>query len=174
MPTKTKVKRRGPPRLRGTMSDASKLRNPNARPRRISSRPTIRESSPIRVVDRTAERLEPSLLILTAEPMACGNKFGKHSIVYRCHYSSDRADRELHERDVFARTGAEALEKLCDRMEGFDVTTLEIFGVRPPLTGDQVAAIGQMNEDLRVERVRMGIYGEGDSRTKMIEHWLRK
>lgn len=172
MPTKTK-KSETSRRLRGTMTDASRLRNPHARPRRINARPIIDMDVPIRVLDRTAERLEPRLLLLTAEPIFTSPKCGRHSITYRCRYHHWAADRELHERDIYADSPAAAVEKLCERMIGFNVSVLEIFAVRPPLTRDQVAEIRAANEDLDADRRRLGICGDGPQREKAIEEWLR-
>lgn len=170
MPTKTTVKRRGPHRLRGTMSDASKLRNPNARPRRGNLRP-MAETALCEVIDRTAEGIDPRMLILADGELGWDN-MARWSILYRCIYRSCHEDGELHQRDFIAASRAGAIQKLQRRMVGFGVATVELFTVRPPLARDQVAAVRQANEDLSVERRRLGIYGDGPEREKRIEQWL--
>jgi hypothetical protein len=171
MPMKTKSKK-PPRRLRGSMTDASRLRNPYARPRRICSWSVIDNSVPIRVVDRRAERLEPLLLLLTSEPMVTGPRCGRHSIIYRCRYRHWAADRELHERDVYADSPAAAIERLRQRMIGFNVSAIEIFAIRPPLTREQVVDIKAANAAMDAERRQLGICGDGEPWQKAIEAWL--
>lgn len=173
MPMKTRSAKPHPVhRLRGTMTNASKLRNPYAKGRRIPSRRSPKDPDPIAIVDRTAEHLEPPLLVLAREPMLSGDRWGKHTILYRCRYHGGREDAELHEREIYAATAAAALQGLQRGMIGFYVTAVEIYAIRPPLTREQVAEIQAANEALDQERQRLGIYGEGEQRQKAIEQWL--
>jgi hypothetical protein len=156
----------------GTISDPTTLRNPHARPRRGSHRPVI-ETALCGVVDRCGERLEPRMTILSEDPLGWDN-MAKWSILYRCRYRSGHEDRELHELDIVAAGPAGALERLQRRLIGFDVDVLEIFALRPPLSREQVALVQRSNDQLDIERHRLGIYGDGEQRQQAIEQWLRK
>jgi hypothetical protein len=160
---------RKPPRSQG--GDASTLRNPHARPRRGSLRPVV-ETALCMVVDRTAERLDAGLVIRVEEPLSWDN-MARWSILYRCRYGTGHAGQELHERDFIGSSRAGVIERLQRRMIGFGVETLEIFAVRGPLTREQVAVVHAANEQLEIERRRLGIYGDGPPRAAAIEKWLK-
>ena len=164
--TSAPAKRKTPRRVSG---DPSTLRNPHARPRRGSLRPTV-ETALCAVVDRTAERLWAGLVILAEEPLSWDN-MARWSIVYRCCYGSGHEDAELHERDIIGASRAGVIERLQRRLVGFDVRTLEICAVQAPLRRDQVAAVHAANEQLDAERRRLGIYGEEPERAA-VEKWL--
>ncbi len=155
--------------LRGSMTDCSTLKNPHARPRAV--RRTPKETTLCQVIDRTAERIEPRMVVLSSLPFLWDN-MARWSILYACRYRSGYRDMQLHEYETIAATRAGAIESLQKRLVGFAVAAVEIFEVRPPLTRDQVAEIQTANEELDQERQRLGIYGEGEQRENAIKAWL--
>jgi hypothetical protein len=169
MPTKTRTSRRRTA-APGRIGDPRTIRNPYARVRGGSRRP-VAPTDLCAVLDRTAERYEPRMIVLGSEPLAWDN-MARWSILYRCRYGSGHEGRELHARDVITATRTGAIEALQRLLVGCNVERVELFVVRPPLTRAQVEEINAWNEDLEAERRRAGIYGQGEPRQAAIERWL--
>ena len=176
MPTRTRTSRSFHRSSRrsaapGRIGDASTIRNPYARVRGGSRRPAV-ATDLCEVIDRTAEGIEPRLVFFGCHSMSWDN-MARWSIRYACRYHCGRRDMELHERDLISATRTGAIDSLRHGLIGFGVESVEIFAIRPPLTRDQVAAVAVANDELDLERRRLGIYGEGEPRQKAIERWLR-
>ena len=175
MPTKTKTTKPGRTGTRsaapGRIGDPATRRNEYARPRRGSRRPGVAAHLPL-VMDRTAEGIEPRMVVLGGHPLFWDN-MARWSITYRCRYNSGHADQESHVRDVIAATRPGAIEQLQRRLVGCGVEVIELLAVRPPLSREEVTAVREANEALAAERTRLGICGEGPERERAIERWLQ-
>jgi len=160
------------PRGNQALGDPGTLRNPHARPRCGSRRPMAEVHLAV-VEDHTAAGYEPRLLVLVSEPLLWDN-MARWSIVYRCRYGSGHEDAELHDRDFVAAARDGAIEQLRRRMVGFDVSVIELYAVRAPLTGAEREAVHAANEWLELQRRAVGILGDGPLRARSIEAWLAK